>query len=106
MVSHPKLVEPLVVQRAELTRQPTEVPDERRLDVGAIDVVAECRPSAELQANFGFLLRLDQRLARQQKVGDELAAARYGREAIAGLVGDVEGREYEPATTRDGSRPW
>src|SRR5262249_51596669 len=65
MVLDTKLVEPLVVQRAERTRQATEVSDERRLYVGAVNVVAECRPSAELQGNFGLLLRLDQGLARE-----------------------------------------
>ena len=73
--------------------------------LAAVDVVPECRPSAELQANFGFRFGLDQRLARPQKMGDEFDSASDGRLAIAALIGDFDGGADKLSTTRDVCRP-
>ena len=76
MVLDPALVELLVVERAELGCQPAQAPNERRLGVDGIGVVAEAARSAEGQADFGLAFYFGQRVARQQQIREQNVAAR------------------------------
>jgi hypothetical protein len=105
MTLQPQLVEPVVVQGAEPSRQTPEVPDEGGLRVGGIYEVAECRAPAERQTGFRFRLHLGQRLTRHQQVRDEDAAAGYGRDAIARPDGEIEGAADQVAAASDVLRP-
>ena len=74
-----------------LARQAPQAPNERGLSRDGIGVVAEAAVLAERQADFGLTFDFDQRIARQQQVGEQNVAARNRPDSDRRCCGDLEG---------------
>ena len=105
VVLHPKLVEAVVVEQAELMRQAAEVPYQCQLRADRVGVIGKHVLSAEGQGRFRLPLRLDQRIPRHEKVREQNVAALHGPHAISSIVGDLESSPDYRTAARDVFRP-
>ena len=105
MPLEPKLVEPIVVEGAEFWRQSTKRPDEPELRDDSVDDVTEPRFLHKLEAILGFVLHLDERISRREKVRIHVDAAVCGKCEIADLVRGLEPATQQVPTSQDMLRP-
>ena len=100
-----KLVEPLIVEGAELRRQATQGPDKPELRGDDVNDETEPRLLCELETILGFTLHLSKRISRRQKVRVQVVAAVRGKGEVTDFVRGIEGATHQFAAGPDMFRP-
>ena len=99
------LVEPLVVEGAELRGQAAQSPDETELRGDDVDDKTEAALAREVEPVLGFALHLAERVSGGKKIGVQVVAAVRRKGQVADLVCGIEGATHQIAAGLDVLRP-
>src|SRR6266850_3097041 len=101
MALEPKLIELLIVEAAEFRRQAAEGPDKPELR--GDDVNDETEPSLlrKPEAILGFMLHVNERISRCQKVRIQVVAAISRKSEVTDLVRRIEAATHQLAASPD-----
>ena len=105
MVLEPKVVKLVIVEGAELRRQPPKGPDKPELRCDDVDHETKPRLLRKLEAILSFTLHLGERVSRREKVGIQVVAAIAGIDEVTHFVRSIKGATYQITATPDMSRP-
>ncbi len=105
MPLEPLLVEPRVVEGAELRRQAAQRPDQLKLPCDPVDGETEPRLAREVEPGLGLVLHVTERITGGKEIRDQVVPAARCIHQIAKSVGRVEGAPDQAAAGSDGLRP-
>src|SRR6201746_1169620 len=105
MMFEPALIEPSIIEGAELGRQATQSPDQTELGGEKADHLPEPSFPDEFKPVLGLSLHLAQRIAGCEKIRDEVVAAVCRKGEVAGFVCDIEGATHQGPAGLNGLRP-
>jgi hypothetical protein len=105
MMFEPALIEPSIIEGAELGRQATQSPDHTELGGEKADHLPEPSFPGEFKPVLGFSLQLAQRIAGSEKIRDEVVTAICRKGEVAGFVCGIKGAPHQGPAGLDVLRP-
>jgi len=101
-----KLIESLIIERAEFRGQPTKGSDKSELHREVVNDETEPNLLGKREGILGFALYLSELISRRKKVFDQMIAAVRRKGNVSDLVRGIEGATHQIAAGLDMFRPW